>query len=224
MIYHVVFTRRRKLENREFQLDIILEGSVGYQLCTFVINLLTAWIYFRVCSSFMTCAILPSPIFSRALRRWIPTFVAPIGQGAFPMASLRYTSLARTYSLISTWLKISTSDLRRNGAVVLPFSWESRGLRFSSVSSHRAVAERPFAVFLTSVGRASSSAFHRSITRAICRDTNKYLSPVFSSKLSTSPSSSKHDLFSFAPASTPSALLIYTSSTASVASIALNFN
>lgn len=53
---------------RVTQEDIIFDGTVGQYFCASVTSRLIAVMYLRVSSSFITCATLPSPIFSRADR------------------------------------------------------------------------------------------------------------------------------------------------------------
>jgi hypothetical protein len=66
-----------------------LDGSVGKTLCMNVSSLFMPWRNFLVASSFMMCAaFIVCPIFSLALRSWIPMLVTPIGQGALPASDI----------------------------------------------------------------------------------------------------------------------------------------
>ena len=61
------------------------EGSVGKMRCMAVSRRFSPCRNLRVASSFMMwAAFMVCPIFSRALRSWMPMLVTPMGQGALP--------------------------------------------------------------------------------------------------------------------------------------------
>lgn len=76
------------------------DGSVGNILCMNVSNLFSPCKYFLVASSFMMwAAFMVCPIFSLALRSWIPILVTPIGHGLFPAKS----TLSMHFTIMFVW-------------------------------------------------------------------------------------------------------------------------